>query len=109
MLKFFLIVLTGILTSCFYFPFNTPLLPAGMNTKMLMAVIGLLIGGMKMLHSSTANIDKSYFVISLYAMVVSLVCGFAVVYNGTTDTSYVSYIMSMWTWLGGAWNCCLTK
>lgn len=106
MLKFFLIVLTGILTSCFYFPFNTPLLPAGMNTKMLMAVIGLLIGGMKMLHSSTANIDKSYFVISLYAMVVSLVCGFAVVYNGTTDTSYVSYIMSMWTWLGGAYAVC---
>ncbi|MBR5851407.1 MAG: hypothetical protein IKY73_02670 [Bacteroidaceae bacterium] len=77
-----------------------------MNTKMLMAVIGLLIGGMKMLHSSTANIDKSYFVISLYAMVVSLVCGFAVVYNGTTDTSYVSYIMSMWTWLGGAYAVC---
>ena len=39
MLKIFLIIITGILTSCFYFPFFTPLLPGGMNTKMIAAKI----------------------------------------------------------------------
>lgn len=106
MLKLFLILLTGILTSCFYFPFSTPLLPAGMNTKMLMAVIGLMIGGIKMLGSKTAEVDKTFFTLSAYALIVSLVCFFAVVYNGTTDTAYVFYMMSMWTWLGGAYAVC---
>ena len=105
MLKIFLIIITGILTSCFYFPFFTPLLP-GMNTKMAMAVLGLLIGGMKMLRSGTTNLDKTFFTLSIYAIIVSLVCGFAVTYNGTTDRAYVLYIMSMWTWLGGAYALC---
>ena len=106
MLKFFLIILTGILTSFFYFPFFTPLLPGGMNTKMLMGVIGLAIGGMKMLRSGMAEVDRTFFVLSVYAIIVSLVCGFAVVYNNTTDTAYVFYMMSMWTWLGGAYAVC---
>ena len=105
MLKIFLIIITGILTSCFYFPFFTPLLP-GMNTKMAMAVLGLLIGGMKMLRSGTTNIDRTFFTLSIYAMIVSLVCGFAVTYNGTTDSAYTLYVMSMWTWLGGAYAVC---
>ena len=106
MLKLFLILLTGILTSFFYFPFFTPLLPNGLNTKMIVAVLGLLIGGMKMLRSRNASIDKTFFVLSVFAIIVSLVCGFAITYNGTTDTSYVFYIMSMWTWLGGAYAVC---
>lgn len=106
MLKFFLIILTGILTSIFYFPFSTPLLPVGLNTKMAMAVLGLAIGGMKMLRSGTTNLDRTFFKLSVYAIVVSLVCGFAVVYNNTADTSYVYYMMSMWTWLGGAYAVC---
>lgn len=105
MLKIFLIIITGILTSCFYFPFFTPLLP-GMNTKMVMAVLGLMIGGMKMLRSGTVDLDRTFFTLSIYAIIVSLVCGFAVTYNGTTDTAYTLYVMSMWTWLGGAYAVC---
>ena len=106
MLKFIFIILTGILTSCYYFPFFTPLLPAGLNTKMAVAVLGLLIGGVKMLRSGTTNVDRTFFILSVYAFFVSLVCGFAITYNGTDDTAYVSYIMSMWTWLGGAYAVC---
>ena len=106
MLKFIFIILTGILTSCYYFPFFTPLLLAGLNTKMAVAVLGLLIGGVKMLRSGTTNVDKAFFILSVYAFFVSLVCGFAITYNGTDDNTYVSYIMSMWTWLGGAYAVC---
>ncbi|MEE0985197.1 MAG: hypothetical protein UH687_06120 [Bacteroidaceae bacterium] len=71
-----------------------------------MAVIGLLIGGMKILRSGTAGIDKTFFTLSIYAIVVSVVCIFAIIYNGTNDTAYAFYIMSMWTWLGGAYAVC---
>lgn len=106
MLKLLLILFTGIFVSCFYFPFATPLLPAGMNTKMLIAVLGLMIGGMKMLGSKGAEVDKTFFTLSIYALIVSLICFFAVTYNGTIDTAYVFYMMSMWTWLGGAYAIC---
>lgn len=106
MLKLLLILLTGIFASFFYFPFTTPLLPVGMNTKILIAVLGLMIGGMKMLGSRGAEVDKTFFTLSIYALIVSLICFFAVVYNGTNDTTYVFYIMSMWTWLGGAYAIC---
>lgn len=106
MTRIFLILSTGILTSFFYFPFLTPLLPIWLNTKMLVATIGLFIGGIKILGSRTAEVDKTFFTLSIYALIVSLVCFLAVVYNGTTDTSYVYYMMSMWTWLGGAYAVC---
>ena len=106
MLRFFLILSVGILTSFFYFPFYTSLLPGGLNTKMVMAVVGLLIGVMKMLSSRTADLNKTFFMLSVYAIIVSLVCGFSVTYNNTADTAYVLYVMSMWTWLGGAYAVC---
>ena len=105
MLKYIGILIVGILTSFYFFPFFTPLLP-GLNTKMIMAVIGLLIGGMKILRSGTAGIDKTFFSLSIYAIVVSVVCTSAIIYNGTNDTAYAFYIMSMWTWLGGAYAVC---
>lgn len=104
--KILLVILTGILTSFYYFPFNTPLLPAGMNTKMMMAVIGLCIGGFKLLQMKKATVDKTFFTLSVYAIIISLICLTAITINNTTDTAYASYIMSMWTWLGGAYAVC---
>lgn len=101
-----LLILTGVLTSMFYFPVFTTLLPAGMNTKMLMAVLGLTIGGWKMLQSRSGSIDKTYFILSVYAVIVSLVCRVAIAYNETTDMAYASYIVSMWVWLSGAYALC---
>ena len=106
MLRYILIIITGILSSCYYFPFFTPVLPAGLNTKMVMAVIGLCIGGWKMLRSGTTNIDKTYFTLSIYAIIVSLVCSFSLTFNNTVDTAYASYIVSMWVWLSGAYALC---
>lgn len=73
---------------------------------MLLAVVGLMIGGMKMLNARTAEVDKTFFTLSAYALIISLVCFFAIAYNETTDTAYVFYMMSMWTWLGGAYAIC---
>lgn len=106
MRKIILIILTGILTSFYYFPFNTPLLPVGMNTKMLMAVIGLGVVGFKLLRTKGATIDRTFFTLSIYAGIVSLICYMSITINNTTDTAYAFYIMSMWVWLGGAYTVC---
>lgn len=106
MLKYLGILIVGILTSMFYFPVFTTLLPAGINTKMFMAVIGLVMCAWKMLRMGAANFDKTYIILSLYAIIISLVCRFSIIYNGTTDMAYASYVISMWVWLSGAYAIC---
>ena len=106
MLKYLGILIVGILTSIYYFPIFTTLLPSGLNTKMVIALLGLVIGGWKTLQAKSANIDKTFFVLTIYAIIVSLVCCFSIVYNGTVDTAYASYFISMLVWLSGAYALC---
>lgn len=106
MLRFFLIIITGILVSLYYFPVFTTLLPNGLNTKMVMAVLGLAIGGWNMLRSGKSDIDRVFLILSLYAIIISLVCFFSITYNNTVDTAYSLYFVSMWVWLSGAYAVC---
>ena len=106
MLRYILVIITGILTSIYYFPVFTTLLPSALNTKMLMAVIGLCIGGWKMLSSGRTNVDRTFLLLSVYAIIVSLVCRFSITYNNTVDTAYASYVVPMWVWLSGAYAVC---
>ena len=103
MLKIVGIILTIVITSFYFFPFEFSFLP-GMNTKMIMAAIGLVILGVNLLKGEKANIGKDFFVLSLFAIVVSLFGQAAIIVNNTHDQSYSFYIMSMWVWLGGAYT-----
>lgn len=105
MLKYLGILIVGILTSFYFFPFEFAILP-GFNTKMFMAVIGLVIGGWKKLQSGVINVDRTFIILSIYAIIVSLICLFSITYNGTPDMAYTSYIVSMWVWLSGAYALC---
>lgn len=107
MLRLFAIILTGIITSFYFFPFEFKFLP-GVNTKMVMAGISLVILGVQLARKGRSLIDTDFFFLSLLAMGVSLTGLFAVSFNETSDYTYVSYIISMWVWLGGAYvviNC----
>lgn len=100
--KIILVPLLIILTSLYLFPFFCTYLPS-VNTKMFMAACSLVLLLLSMAKGNNASVDNSLFKASLYAAVVSLVGFFSVVYNGATDYTYASYIMSMWVWLGGAY------
>lgn len=104
MLKIIQILVVGVLTSLFFFPFEFSFLP-GANTKMMLAGIGLLLFGINQLkRENTDNSgQKDFAVLSLWAALVSLVGFAAITYNNTYDYTYVSYIVSMWVWLGGAY------
>ena len=101
------IILTGIITSFYFFPFIPSFLPMA-NTKMVMAVLGLVVLGIKLAFGQRGGISKDFFKLSLLALGVSLAGLIAVILNETRDYTYASYIMSMWVWLGGAYfviNC----
>lgn len=102
MLRVIAIILTGIITSFYFFPFEFSFLP-GANTKMLMAGFSLVVLMIQLAKKGQGNINKDFFLLSLWAITVSLAGIVSVTYNGTNDYSYASYIISMWVWLGGAY------
>lgn len=108
MLKYLAILMTGVLTSFYFFPFEFAFLP-GANTKMVMAGISLVVLGIQLAQKRNAVMNKDFFVLSLLACFVSLAGLIAVSYNETYDYTYATYIISMWVWLGGAYLtiCCM--
>lgn len=98
-----LVALTIILTSFYYFPFEFTFLP-GYNTKMLLAGAGLVVLLFRLAQGQKASVDKDLFLLSAFAAVVSLCGVFSVIWNGTQDYTYASYLVSMWVWLGGAYT-----
>lgn len=95
-------VITTVITSFYFFPFEFVFLP-GINTKMAMAAVGLVLLGVRMAQLRGAVLNKDFFTLSLWALGVSLAGFVAVVYNDTHDYTYVTYAMSMWVWAGAAY------
>ena len=95
-------VITMVITSFYFFPFEFVFLP-GINTKMAMAAVGLVLLGVQMAQSRNAILNRDFFILSLWALGVSLAGFVAVVYNDTHDYTYASYVMSMWVWAGAAY------
>lgn len=102
MLNYIGILIVGILTSFYYFPIEFTFLP-GVNTKMAMAGFGLIVLFFQLARQRRPHIDSGVFKLSIIALAVSF-WGFAsVTYNETYDYTYVTYIVSMWVWLSGAY------
>lgn len=95
-------VLMIVLTSFYFFPFEFTFLP-GINTKMAMAGFGLVLLAFQLARQRDSLISRDLFQLSLWAGLVSLVGLVAVTWNDTPDYEYVSYIVSMWVWLSGAY------
>ncbi len=103
------ILLVGILTSLFFFPFEFMALP-GINTKMLLAVAGLFFAGWGLEKRHSLTVPKDLIILVFMAGTVSVVSLLAITINQTPDTSYVSYIVSFSVWLSAAFAvCCCIK
>lgn len=101
-MKFIGAVIIVILTSLFYFPFNSAFLPS-VNTKMAMAVLGLALFALKGFQDRNGEIDRTLLSVSVWAFAVSFVGLISVTLNGTPDYTYATYIISLWVWLAGAY------
>ena len=91
--------------SFFYFPIPVVAL-GGANTKMVLAVFGLAAAAWALMKRP-GQFPRNLIPLLLLAGVVSLVGLFSVVYNGTVDTAYATYLVSMAVWLSAAFFCCV--
>ena len=97
------VLLAGMAASFYFFPFEFTFLP-GVNTKMAMAGVGLVLYALDLAKGRTPQINKGGFLIAVIAALVSL-CGLAsVIINNTNDYTYATYIVSMFVWWGGAYT-----
>lgn len=104
MKRVLLILLTGLLTSFFLFPFNLPVQEVAVNTKMILAVIGVGLLFFASNQGQTGVISRDFFVLCLIGAVISVWALFASVYNGTAENAFAKYLISIWVWMGAAYS-----
>ena len=64
MYKVIIYILSTIITSFYFFPFEFSFLP-GANTKMIMAGMGLVVLGIRLAKGQRMSIDKDVFILSI--------------------------------------------
>lgn len=97
------ILLGIILTSLFFFPITLKFFPVA-NTKLLMAVIGLVIFFFKSVFRRELNIKGEFVTFCTLAMAVSVAGMISTTYNNTTDYAYSRYLFSASVWLSAAYT-----
>ena len=102
-MKIILVILTTILTSFYFFPFEFVFMP-GINTKMAMAGVGLVCFIFDMARGRKGVVDKDFLILSLIAVSLTMFSLVAMTYNNTQDGSFLTYFVSMYVWLGGAYT-----
>ena len=97
-----MIVLTTIILNFYFFSIDLRFMPS-VNTKMVLGGLGLFVLAYQLVKKGGALINKDTFVLSVCAALVSLAGFVSVVYNGTPDYAYATYLISMWVWLSAAY------
>lgn len=107
MKKFLLSLITALTLSLFVFPVYLTFLPSSINTKMLLAGFGLMAFLYRSIREHQVKISRIVLISGLLAGLFSLWCLFAVTAAETYEMEYVYYIKSFFTWLFGAYACCV--
>lgn len=105
MIRLLQIFLTVVLTSLFFFPFELTVLP-GINSKMIMAVVGLAFCVAELVKRQSFTIPKELLSLLFFASAGSLFSLLSITLNQTPDTTYVSFIISFCVWLSAAFVVC---
>ena len=109
MVKYIQMLLVGILTSMFFFPFEFFAFP-GINTKMVLAVVGVGFVVWNFMKRRDVSIPEELLILVFIAGSVSIVSLLSITINQTPDTTFVSYIVSFFVWLSAAFAvCCCIK
>lgn len=107
MKKIIIPFLLGVAVSFYFFPVSFTFLPASLNTKKMMAAIGIAVFCFNGFRSgSLFTFHKDVLGSALFAALFSFVCFLAAVVNNTNDMTYATYITSFFVWLSGAYCLC---
>ena len=102
MTKIIGIILCVCLTSLYFFPVTLIGMPL-INTKLVMAVLGIPVLIYNISRSLNGNIGHDFISSFGFACGVSLVTYISIVLNNTHDYTYVSYVASMAVWTSAAY------
>ena len=105
MIRVVLILITGLITSFYFFPFELNVLP-GVNTKMLMACIGLVCLAVQLIKNKIIQVSIEFLSLLTIAAGISLMSLVSITLNQTPDTTYTTYILSFFIWLSAAYAVC---
>ena len=103
MIRFLLILLTGITGSLFLFPVNLPFAPT-VNSKMVLAAFGAVVFFLERAQHKAPSISKDFLVLCIICVIISIWAFFCTVINHTTDYAFATYIISVVVWLGAAYT-----
>lgn len=101
--RFFSMIIIGILTSFFIFPVGFVGLPESLNTKQIMAVLGIVFFVFNSVADRSFGLKRSTLLSAALAIIFSLWCFFCVTINHTNDYAYATYIRSFIIWLSSAY------
>lgn len=102
-IKRLLLITIGIITiSFFYFPVTFAVFPI-VNTKNIMAAMGLFVAVIEISRKQLNILDKNIFIVGILASLVSLAGFFSVAYNETPDYTYALYVRAFLFWLFSAY------
>ncbi len=101
-----LYLLTGLCASMFYFSFGFTFLPSGINTKVILAILGGLMAIYHAVQNKEIKVDRILLGAFAFAIAFSLICFISADYNHTTDTSYATYFVSFIVWIFAAYAVC---
>lgn len=96
-------LLVGVLSSFYLFPIEFKFLPE-VNTKMIMAGIGICLFFCNSAKRRFADFDLGLIKIIIFGFAVSCVGFLSIAINNTNDYTYATYFVSMFVWLGGAYT-----
>src|SRR5690606_19947794 len=101
----FMTILLGIVTSCYFFPFSFTFIPESINTKILLAVLGIFILIHKLMTTRSFEFDKDLLAVAGIAVVYSVIGYISADLNNSIDFAYANYWVSFSTWILGAYGC----
>ena len=102
MLRILSVLFTFIIVDLYYFPTTLMAFPT-VNSKMVLAVVGLILFLIQSAKRKFIPIDYRFTSAVLLALLFSLFCLFTVTFNNTSDYAYATYFVSMAVWLFGAY------
>lgn len=104
--KFIVMFVLAWMVSMYYFPFSFTFFPESLNTKMVLAVLGIVFFALRAVRDKEFSMSRRTITSAVFAVAFSLWCLYCITANNTGDDSYSTYYMSFAVWLGGAFAVC---
>ena len=93
-----------LVTSFYFFTVTFTFLPEAVNSKILVAVFGIIAFVFDCIRKGAPELSRPTIVAAMIAIVFSIWCLFAVTVNDTYEMEYATYIISFITWMFGAYG-----